>query len=80
MKRSLLALAPILTLTLLLGNGCVVPAGPPGPPPPPVAEYYGPAPYPDAVWIGGSWGWHSEHRRYEWHRGEWRHRGEDFRR
>lgn len=71
MKRKLLVTATLLSSTLLFG--CVVP-GPPGPPPPPVVEAYGPAPYPDAVWIGGSWGWHSGHRRYEWHRGEWRHR------
>jgi hypothetical protein len=38
-------------------------------PPPPRVEYYGPAPYPGAVWIGGFWRWGGE--RYVWVRGHW---------
>ncbi|HWF19883.1 MAG TPA: hypothetical protein VG754_11475 [Verrucomicrobiae bacterium] len=77
MKRSLILPVGMLALTLLLENGCVVAAGPPGPPPPPspVVEYYGPAPYPGAIWIEGGWRWHPERGRYEWHHGEWHHRG-----
>lgn len=61
----------LLLVALLSLSGCVVAPGPPGPPPPPVAEYYGPAPYAGAVWVGGDWHWHHEHDRYEWHHGYW---------
>ena len=74
MKKSLILSASLLASVLMFENGCVV-AGPPGPPPAPIVETYGVAPFPDAVWIGGAWDWHPEHRRYEWRRGEWRHRG-----
>jgi hypothetical protein len=75
MKKSLILWASLLASVLMFENGCVVAAGPPGPPPAPIVEAYGVAPFPDAVWIGGGWDWHPEHRRYEWRHGEWRHRG-----
>lgn len=65
----------MLGAALLLQSGCVAP-GPPGlpPPPVPVVEFDAePPPFPGAVWVGGSWGWHEPHRRYEWHHGYWRH-------
>lgn len=71
MKSFMVLMVSLLMLTLV-ESGCVVAAGPP-PPPEPVAEYYGPAPYEGAVWVQGNWAWHPEHRRYEWHHGEWRH-------
>lgn len=40
------------------------------PPPPPRVEYYGPAPYPGYIWIGGYWRWAP--RGYVWVRGRWR--------
>ena len=43
-----------------------------GPPPAAIVETYGPAPYPGAIWIHGSWGWHRGHHRWVWHRGHWR--------
>lgn len=75
MKRGLFLSGLLLGIVSLWETGCVVP-GPPGPPPLPVVEWYGPAPYPDAVWVGGDWRWHEDHRRYEWHHGDWHHRGE----
>lgn len=69
-------LAAVLGLSLALG-GCVV--GPPRgyyvggavhvAPPPPRMEYYGPAPYPHDVWIGGYWRWGPG--RYVWVPGYW---------
>jgi hypothetical protein len=41
-------------------------------PPAPVYETYGPAPYGDAIWINGYWGWSSN--RYVWRHGHWDHR------
>lgn len=39
------------------------------PPPPLQAEYYGNAPGPGFVWIGGYWGWQGG--RYAWIPGRW---------
>jgi len=68
--------AIILAISLALA-GCVV--APPGryyaggavnvAPPPPRIEYYGPAPYPGYVWIGGYWRWGPG--RYVWAPGYW---------
>ncbi len=67
MKRAVLA---IPFLTLLLTAGCAVRAAyVAGPPPPPRAEFYGVAPAPGYVWIGGFWA-----RRgpgYAWVPGRW---------
>jgi hypothetical protein len=41
------------------------------PPPAVVVEARGYAPYPDAIWIDGHWGWNQN--RYLWHRGYWDH-------
>lgn len=41
------------------------------PPPPPQQEVIGVAPYPDAVYINGYWGW--EGGRHVWHHGRWDH-------
>lgn len=38
-------------------------------PPPPRAEYYGPAPYPGYIWLGGYWNWAPSG--YYWVRGRW---------
>ena len=70
MKHHMVLLASLLPLAMI-DSGCVVAAGPP-PPPVPIVEAEVPAPYPGAIWIGGRWMWHPEHRRYEWHHGEWR--------
>lgn len=69
MKQWMVFMPLTLGLTLLSQTGCVAP----GPPLPPgsVVEYVEPAPYAGAVWVGGNWGWHAEHRRYEWHHGYW---------
>jgi hypothetical protein len=61
------------------------------PPPPPRVETYGPAPYPDAVWVpghwmyrGGEWVWipgHWERRPRSgavWVPGHWERRGEGW--
>jgi hypothetical protein len=40
-------------------------------PPPLVAETYGVAPYPGAVWIGGYWSWSGG--RHAWTPGRWEH-------
>lgn len=68
--------AIILGFSLALG-GCVV--GPPGryyaggainlAPPQPRVEYYGSAPYPGYIWIGGYWRWGPG--RYLWVPGYW---------
>lgn len=39
------------------------------PPPAPQQEVVGVAPYPEAVYINGYWGW--EGGRHVWHRGAW---------
>ena len=36
-----------------IADGTVVPDEPPAP----IVEYVPAAPYPDAVWVGGFWGW-----------------------
>jgi hypothetical protein len=73
MKHSVVLLSFVMLLTAWLGSGCVVTApGPPPPPPQPIVETYGVAPYPGAVWVSGSWGWHARERHYRWHRGYWR--------
>lgn len=69
--RNFIVLTSLVVLAAGLGTGCTVTAGPP-PPPAPVAEYYGEPPYAGAVWAPGGWVWHPEHRRYEWHHGDWR--------
>lgn len=46
-------------------------------PPPVRLEAYGPAPYPDAIWIGGYWGW--DNGRHQWHGGHWDHNREGYR-
>ena len=71
--RALLA-AMALSLTV---SACVV--GPPGAyyeggyvsiaPPPPRVEYYGVAPGPGYLWLGGYWRWTG--RRYAWVGGHW---------
>jgi hypothetical protein len=38
-------------------------------PPPLIAESYGVAPYPGAIWIGGYWGWSGG--RHVWTPGRW---------
>ena len=38
-------------------------------PPPPQVEYYGAAPYPGYIWIGGYWRWGGS--RYIWAPGHW---------
>ena len=70
--------AKILLASVLLGgalSACVV-APEPGygvvaysAPPAPQYEVVGVAPYPGAIWIGGSWFW--EGGRYGWHQGYW---------
>ena len=40
-------------------------------PPPVVAETYGVAPFPGALWISGYWGW--EGSRHVWTPGRWEH-------
>ncbi|HEY8050695.1 MAG TPA: hypothetical protein VIE63_16100, partial [Ramlibacter sp.] len=47
------------------GPEVVAPYGPP----PLVAETYGVAPYPGALWIGGYWGWQGG--RHVWTQGRW---------
>ena len=71
------AIAVVLPLAL---GACVV--GPPGyygddyygggvrvAPPAPEVEYYGQAPYPGDIWIGGYWQWAGGG--YRWQRGYW---------
>lgn len=41
------------------------------PPPAPQEEVVGVAPYPNAVYVNGYWGW--EGGRHVWHRGAWQH-------
>ncbi len=38
-------------------------------PPPPRVEYYGAAPYPGYIWLGGYWSWAPSG--YVWIRGHW---------
>ncbi len=53
-------------------NGCVVAREyDVGPPPPDRVEVIGVAPFPDAVWVAGGWGWDERHHRHEWHEGYW---------
>jgi hypothetical protein len=74
----------LLAGALLALGGCVAyPAGPyysepagatiyaPYGPPPLVAETYGVAPYPGAIWIGGYWSWSGG--RHVWTPGRWEH-------
>ena len=70
-------LAVIFGLAFALG-GCVVAPARPGyyrggwvtvAPPAPRIEYYGTAPYPGYVWIGGYWRWGPG--RYVWAPGHW---------
>src|SRR6185312_13688514 len=68
MRKSVLFIG-ILALFALALSGCVV--APPGPPPPPRVEVYGPAPYPTAVWVNGSWHYHSGYREWQWRNGHW---------
>lgn len=71
MKHCIILLAS-LTAVAMAESGCVVAAGPP-PPPAPIVEAEVPAPFPGAIWVGGSWVWHAGERRYLWHHGYWRH-------
>lgn len=67
----------ILGMSLALGGCVVAPARPyyygggwvGYAPPPPRAEYYGVAPYPGYLWIGGYWRWGPG--RYVWTPGRW---------
>lgn len=70
-------IAVILGLSLAAGGCVVAPARPAyyrggwvaTAPPPPRVEYYGTAPYPGYVWIGGYWSWGP--RGYVWAPGHW---------
>lgn len=79
-----IALAGAAAAVLLTLGGCVVyPTDPyygygygpgvvaPAAPPPVVAESYGVAPYPGALWIGGYWSWSGG--RHVWTPGRWEH-------
>lgn len=63
-----------LGLSLMLSACAVEPGGYYGgavlvAPPPPRVEYYGPAPYPGYIWLGGYWNWAPSG--YVWVRGHW---------
>ncbi len=95
MKTLSLVLSGVLLVFFLL-IGCVayVPGPPPdgvyvpGPPPEPLVDVRPAIPYPDAVWIGGYWGYHGgnwawrrgywdrrPHPGATWHSGRWHHHG-----
>ena len=95
MKNLCLVVSGALLIMALLG-GCVAYAPAPGPyaayapvpPPEPLVEVRPAVPYPDAVWIGGYWGYHGgnwaleggywdrrPHRGAVWESGHWHHEG-----
>ena len=86
----------LLMVTLVVGCVAYVPApGPsayaayaPGPPPEALVEVRPAIPYPEAVWLGGYWGYHGNnwrwnngywdrrpHPRAAWEPGRWHHEG-----
>ena len=75
MKNNFAVLASgILSAAIL--SGCVaygeayIPAAPA-----PQVEVIGVAPYPEAIWVPGYWGWHRRHREYRWVQGYWKGSG-----
>lgn len=66
MKQFLLVLAFAASSTIGCGGAVFYATAPP---PPVRAEYYGAAPGPGFVWVGGYWGWSGGN--YAWVPGRW---------
>ncbi len=69
----------VLGLTIISAailSGCVAYGEAYIPVPPPLrVEVIEVAPFPEAIWVPGYWGWHRRHREYRWAPGYWKGHG-----